>query len=87
MEIPPVHNCIVQWDKGGKIYLNIFDTSSPCFFYLSAYEEDREPMDFRYTSYEEYIEKIYNNNSISIYIPTTATTIEEALQLHPELLI
>ena len=86
MTIPPVHNCIVQWDKGGKIYLNIFDAPCPYFLYLSDYEEDWEPMDFRYTSYEEYIEKIYNSD-VSIYIPTTATTVEEALQLHPELLI
>ena len=86
MKLPPVHNSIVQWDKGGKIYFNIFDTPRPCFIYLSNHEEDWEPTDFRYTSYEEYIEKIYNGK-VSIYIPTTATTVEEARQLHPELLI
>lgn len=84
MEIPPVHNCIVQWHKGKKVYLNIFDSPRPGFFYLSNPKKNWEP--FIYTKYEEYIKEIFSKD-VSIYMPTTATTVEEARQLHPELLI
>ena len=86
MKLPPIHNCIVQWRKGEKIYLNVFDTPRPYFFYLSAYEEDWEPTYFSHNSYEDYIEEVFDRGA-PIYIPTTATTVEEARQLHPELLI
>lgn len=84
MTIPPVHNFIVQWSKGDKIYLNIFDTPRPGFFYISNHKEGWEP--FIYTKYEGYIKEIFSRD-VSIYMPTTATTAEEARQLHPELLI
>ena len=84
MTIPPVHNFIVQWGKEGEIFLNIFDSPRPGFFYISNPKKGWVP--FVHNTYEEYIEEVFDRD-VPIYIPTTATTVEEALQLHPELLI
>ena len=84
MTIPPVHNFIVQWGKGGEIFLNIFDSPRPGFFCISSPKKGWVP--FVHNVYEEYIEKVFNMD-VPIYMPTTATTAEEARQLHPELLI
>lgn len=86
MTIPPVHNFIVQWAKENGTYLNIFDTDKPHFYSLNSNEENRIPIRFVNTSYEEYITKMHNSN-VHLYIPTTVTTIEEARQLHPEFFI
>lgn len=85
MEIYPIRNIIVQWEKSSPIFLNVFDTPQPHFFYLTQCSGN-ENVPFTITSYEMYIKDISVNN-VSICIPTAATTREEALFLHPELFI
>ena len=86
MQIPPVHNSITQWDKDRPIFLNIFDTTHPHFFYITQDENNKKPTPFTTTTYEMYMKDV-SINSACLYVPTTATTPEEALQLHPELFI
>lgn len=84
MNTPPVHNSIVQWNKGDTIFFNIFDSPQPGYFDLSSPGKDWEL--FLHVTYEAYMKDLYRDG-VSIYIPTTATTVEEALQLYPELFI
>ena len=87
MQIYPIHNCIVQWYETSPIFLNVFDTPEPHFFYLTQKTEYNDrPIPFTTTNYEMYINDIKANKAY-ICIPTTATTPEEALSFHPELLI
>ncbi len=83
MTIPPIHNSIVQWRNKAAIFLNIFVTPRPGF--LDILNPNRDLELFKET-YKDYMEQVYKENPF-IYIPTTATTIEEVRQLHPELLI
>ena len=86
MEMYPIRNIIVQWEKTSPIFLNVFDTSQPHFFYMTQYSGNEKPIPFTTTSYEKYIKNI-NVNNLSICVSTAATTREEALFLHPELFI
>ena len=86
MHTHTICNCIVQWAEGETIFLNIFDTPEPHFFYLTNNEDKKEPVPFTDTTYELYMIDVKVNN-VHIFIPTTATTPEEALSLYPELFI
>ena len=86
MEIYPIRNIIVQWKKSSPIFLNVFDTPQPHFFYLTQYSGNEKPVPVTITSYEIYIKNI-NVSNVPICVPTAATTREEALFLHPELFI
>lgn len=86
MQIPPIHNFIVKWEGSDLIYLLIFDTLRPYFFRFSGHEEDDCTPIILHCAYEEYMKEFHYGN-VSIYIPTIATTVKEARQLHPELFI
>lgn len=85
MRTPPIHNSIVQWKKTSPIFLNIFDTPEPHYFFLTQYEDIEKPVPFT-AGYGRYMKDVKTDNPV-IYIPTTATTPEEALSLYPELFI
>ena len=81
MEIPPIHNMVVQWHKDQSTYFNIFE-NCPAFVNLTN-PRDILPHVLDYDAY--YIGVL--DRKPYLYFPVKASTLDELKLEHPELFL
>ena len=82
MKIPPIHNMVVQWDKGDHAFF--FNKFVDCNTYINIDNPDNViPHKLSYNSY--YTDMIKYRPHL--YLPVKASTLDELKLEHPELFI